>query len=67
MLDVTLVGDGPRVLWLSAEQDMHKGGLTRTIGCDKPDLLPTLDGEGDIREEDAIPEALGELLDLKHT
>ena len=67
MLDVTLVGDGPRVLWLSAEQDMHEGGLTRTIGCDESDLLPTLYGEGDIREEDAIPEALGELLDLKHT
>ena len=46
---------------------MRESGLTRTIGCDKPDLLPTLDGEGDIREEDAIPEALGELLDLKHT
>ena len=67
MLDVTLVGDGPRVLWLSAEQDTHESGLTRTIGCDESDLLPTLDGKGDIREEDAIPEALGELLDLKHT
>ena len=67
MLDVTLVGDGARVLRLSAEQDTHKGGLTRTIGCDESDLLPTLDGEGDIGEEDAVPEALGELLDLKHT
>ena len=67
MLDVTLVGDGARVLRLSAEQDTHKGGLTRTVGCDESDLLPTLYGEGDVREEDAVPEALGELLDLKHT
>ena len=37
------------------------------LGGDESDLLPTLYGEGDIREEDAVPEALGELLDLKHT
>ena len=47
-------------------QHPHSGGFAGSIGAEKGHHLPTIDGEGNIRDGGEVPEMLGQAFSLDH-
>src|SRR5690606_21121922 len=65
-LDGVADGDGAAVGRLLADDDLERRGLAHTVGADDADDAVGRQGEGQVLDEDAVAEPLGEVLDLDH-